>query len=95
MRSLIYPVTTETLTETEGSFQAELTDIRTNFPLGGATVTITSLDNPSRPVEVLTTDSAGFTPVITLPAPPFALSQEPSDVRPYSEYVLDISAPGY
>jgi len=95
MRSLIYPVTTETSAETEGGFQAEVTDIRTNFPLEGATVSVTSLDNPSRPVEVLTTDSAGFTPFINLSAPPYALSQEPSDVRPYSEYVLDISAPGY
>ena len=95
MRSLIYPVTTETSSDTEGGFQAELTDITTNFPIAGATVSITSLDNPSRPVEVLTTGSDGFTPFINLPAPPYALSQEPSDVRPYSEYVLDISAPGY
>ncbi|MBO5352219.1 MAG: peptidoglycan-binding protein [Lachnospiraceae bacterium] len=95
MRSLIYPVTTETAADTEGGFQAELTDITTNFPIADATVAITSLDNPSRPMEVLRTDSAGFTPFVNLPAPPFALSQEPSDVRPYSEYVLDISAPGY
>ena len=95
MRSLILPVTTDTATDTEGGFQAELTDITTNLPIEGATVSISSLDNPSRPVEVLRTDSAGFTPFINLPAPPFALSQEPSDVRPYSEYVLDITAPGY
>lgn len=95
MRSLILPVTTDTATNTEGGFQAELTDITTNLPIEGATVSISSLDNPSRPVEVLRTDSAGFTPFINLPAPPFALSQEPSDVRPYSEYVLDITAPGY
>lgn len=95
MRSLIYPVATETAAETEGGFQAELTDITTNFPIADATVTITSLDNPNRPVEVLHTDSAGFTPFINLPAPPYALSQAPTDVRPYSEYVLDITAPGY
>lgn len=95
MRSLIYPVTTEASGDTEGGFQAELTDITTNFPIADATVAISSLDNPSRPLEILRTDSAGFTPFINLPAPPFALSQEPSDIRPYSEYVLDISAPGY
>lgn len=95
MRSLIYPVTTETSADTSGGFQAELTDITTNFPIADATVAISSLDNPSRPLEVLRTDSAGFTPFINLPAPPFALSQEPTDIRPYSEYVLDISAPGY
>lgn len=95
MLSIILPVTTETAADSSGGFQAELTDISTNFPIEGATVSITSLDNPSRPVEVLRTDSAGFTPFINLPAPPFAISQEPNDVRPYSEYVLDISAPGY
>lgn len=95
MRPLIYPVSTETSADTEGGFQAELTDITTNFPIAEATVSITSLDNPSRPVEVLRTDSAGFTPFINLPAPPYELSQTPSDIRPYSEYVLDISAPGY
>ena len=95
MRSLIYPVLTETSADTEGGFQAELTDITTNFPIEGATVSISSLDDLSRPTEILRTDSAGFTPFITLPAPPYALSQQPSDIRPYSEYVLDISAPGY
>jgi len=72
MRSLIYPATTETSADTEGGFQAELTDITTNLPIEGATVSITSLDNPARPAEVLRTDSAGFTPFINLPAPPFA-----------------------
>lgn len=95
MRSLIYPVTTETSADTEGGFRAELTDITTNFPIEGATVSVRSLDYPDRPAEVLRTDSAGFTPYITLPAPSYALSQEPGDIRPYSEYVLTISAPGY
>ena len=95
MRPLIYPVTTETASDTEGGFQAELTDITTNFPISDATVSISSLDNPERPIEVLRTDTAGFTPFINLPAPPFTLSQTPSDIRPYSEYILDISAPGY
>lgn len=95
MRSYLFPATTDISADTEGGFQAELTDITTNLPIEGANVSISSLDDPARPVEVLRTDSSGFTPFINLPAPPYALSQEPSDVRPYSEYVLDISAPGY
>ncbi len=95
MRSLIYPAATETSSSTEGGFQAELTDITTNLPIEGATVSISSLDDPNRPIEEFRTDSAGFTPLIELPAPDESLSQTPSDVRPYSEYVLTISAPGY
>lgn len=95
MRSFLYPATTDISADTEGGFQAELTDITTNLPIEGASVSISSLDDPARPVEVLRTNSAGFTPFVNLPAPPYALSQEPSDVRPYSEYILDISAPGY
>lgn len=95
MRSYLFPATTDISADTEGGFQAELTDITTNLPIEGASVSISSLDDPARPVEVLRTNSAGFTPFVNLPAPPYALSQEPSDVRPYSEYILDISAPGY
>lgn len=95
MRSYLFPATTDISADTEGGFQAELTDITTNLPIEGASVSISSLDDPARPVEVLRTNSAGFTPFVNLPAPPYSLSQEPSDVRPYSEYILDISAPGY
>lgn len=95
MRTFIYPATTETQDATLGGFLAEVTDITTNFPIEGAAVSVTSLDNPSLPPETLSTDAAGFTPLIRLPAPAFSLSQEPSDIRPYSEYVLDISARGY
>ena len=90
-----YAVTTENASEIRGGFQAELTDITTNLPIEGATVTITSLDTQRPVTETLTTNAAGFTPVIELPAPPEELSQTPSTVKPYSEYRLTLSAPGY
>ena len=85
MRSIIYPVTTETQSETRGAFQAELTDITTNLPISNATVSISTLNEPERVIEQIQTDSSGFTPFIYLPAPPVELSlTATNDLRPYS-----------
>ena len=96
MRSIIYPVTTETQSDTRGGFQAELTDITTNLPISNATVSISTLNEPERVIEQIQTNTSGFTPVIYLPAPPVELSlTATNDLRPYSEYILNISANGY
>jgi hypothetical protein len=60
-----------------------------------ATITITSPDNPEQVYDKLTTDANGLTPVIELPAPSIDYSLEPSEVQPYSEYTVQITAPGY
>ena len=95
MRSILYPATVATASDSLGSFQAEFTDITTNLPIPGATVSIASVNAPDRVIEEIRSDSAGFTPLIYLPAPPVEFSLTPSDVRPYSEYILTLSAPGY
>lgn len=95
MPSIIYPAAMGTVSNTLGGFQAELTDITTNLPIAGAVVSISSVDAPERILEEIRTDSAGFTPTVFLPAPPLELSLTPTDIRPYSEYVLNLSAPGY
>ncbi len=95
MRSFIYPAAVATAANSLGGFQAELTDITTNLPISGATVSIAAENAPNRIIEELRSDSAGFTPLIYLPAPPVEFSLTPSDVRPYSQYILTLSAPGY
>ena len=95
MPSMLYPATLATATDSLGGFQAELTDITTNLPISGATVTISATAAPERILYELISDSAGFTPRIELPAPPVQFSLTPSDIRPYSEYTLTLSAPGY
>lgn len=95
MRSFIYPAAVATAANSLGGFQAELTDITTNLPISGATVSIAAENAPDRIIEELRSDSAGFTPLIYLPAPPVEFSLTPSDVRPYSQYILTLSAPGY
>ncbi len=65
-------------------------------PIENATVTITYTGDPGSPLNVLTTDSSGQTPVIELPAPPLELSlQSDNEQQPYSEYNIDITAEGY
>lgn len=66
-----------------------------NFPVEGATVEIMYSDDPESPAEQLTTDSSGHTPTISLPAPPLEYSLEPSEFRPYAEYAIRVTAPGY
>ena len=62
-------------------------------PVPNATVSITLPNNPTQVIEQLTTDESGLTPEVPLEAPPVGLSLEPSEIQPYSEYDLRVSAP--
>lgn len=64
-------------------------------PIAGATVTITSPDNPENILEQLVTDDSGLTEVISLPAPSIDYSMEPTTVQPYANYNVDITAPAF
>lgn len=65
------------------------------IPIKQANITITLSGNPDSKVEVTTTDESGLSPTLSLPAPGFELSQEPSEVQPYASYDISVSAPGY
>lgn len=65
-------------------------------PVENATVTVSYTGDPDTPLEVLTTDNSGQTPVVSLPAPPLELSLNPeSEEQPYSEYNISVTAEGY
>ncbi len=78
-----------------GLLQVNVVSIINNFPIQNATVRITDADKPDSIVEEITTDSSGQTQQISLEAPPLEYSLTPGDNRPYSEYNLEINAPGY
>ncbi len=65
------------------------------LPVDNATINVVSPNNPEQVYDQLTTDANGLTAEIELPAPPFEYSQEPNQTQPYSEYTLEITAPGY
>ena len=66
------------------------------IPLAGAAVTV-MLDEPenSTVFTVLTTDTAGKTDRIELPAPDRSLSESPGNAKPYATYTLQIDKEGY
>ena len=66
------------------------------IPIENATVTISYTGDPDSPIETLTTNSSGLTPVVELPAPPVELSLDSSaEAQPYSEYNIQVTAEGY
>lgn len=84
-----------TTLSSKGFLQVNVTNIQNNFPIQNATVSIASTEAPDNTIEQLSTNSSGQTEHIDLAAPPLELSLNPGDIRPYSEYNLVITAPGY
>ncbi len=78
-----------------GSLQINVTSSVGLIPIEDATITISFTGNPDRTLESLATDSSGQTETIEVPAPPIDYSLEPSVEQPYSEYNIEVSAPGY
>ncbi len=79
----------------EGGLRIQVTSTLGMVPVPDASVTIYYADNPESPIQTLTTDISGQTPIIELPAPPVSYSLEPGSPRPYSEYAIQVIAPGY
>lgn len=83
----------------DGFLTVSVLDDLTNRPIEGATVNIYS--NPesgersSIVYQNLTTDSSGQVTGLKLDAPDIIYSQQPSDVRPYSQYTVEVQIDGY
>ncbi len=78
-----------------GKLDVNVTSELDNRPIPGATVRIVSENEPERTLAQSVTDSQGQTDEIELMAPPLEYSMAPGANKPYSEYTLYISAPGY
>lgn len=78
-----------------GGLQINVTSSLGLIPIQNATVTISYTGVPGVAIEQLTTDSSGQTQRVELPAPPLEYSVEPSEQMPYSEYNIQVEAPGY
>lgn len=80
----------------QGFLSINVTSTLGLIPISGATIRITSTGNPDTTIETVTTDSSGQTPELTLEAPDVQYSETPEPAeQPYSEYNLQITAPGY
>lgn len=78
-----------------GKLQINVTSTLGLIPIQDATVTISYKGAPDTTIERLTTDSSGQTQTIDLPAPPLEYSLTPVEQQPYSEYNIQVEAPGY
>lgn len=79
-----------------GELRISVTSSLGQIPIRDATVSISYAGSPGDVIETLSTDSSGLTDTVTLPAPPIDLSLEPeSEIQPYSEYNITVTAPGY
>ena len=85
-----------------GFLTVNVTDSTTNKPIEGATINIYSnadnLDSGGTQAQIyqnLKSDISGQVNNVSLQAPDIAYSQQPSDVRPYSQYSVEIIADGY
>ncbi len=80
----------------KGSLQINVTSSINAFPVAEAEISISYTGVPESTLEKVMTDSSGQTESVELNAPPeeWSLDQE-NDRQPYSEYTLDISAPGF
>ena len=80
----------------KGELQINVTSTLDSRPIAEARISITYTGVPEQTLEQVTTDSSGQSEVLTLDAPPEEWSLDPNNERqPYSEYTLDVSAPGF
>jgi peptidoglycan hydrolase-like protein with peptidoglycan-binding domain len=79
-----------------GQLQINVTSETTAFPVQDATISIGYTGVPDSTLEELQTDASGQTEKLELAAPPIEYTfNSLAEVQPYSEYTLDIHAPGF
>ena len=78
-----------------GYLQVDVVSDTNSFPITDANISISKTEDPGKTLEEITTNSSGQTENISLEAPPPELSLTPQDLRPYAEYTIRITAPGF
>lgn len=78
-----------------GKLQVNVQSAARNVPIENARIQLSYTGDPTETIEELATDASGQSPVLELPAPPVEYSLEPGNIQPYSEYTLNVTAPGY
>ncbi len=80
----------------KGTLQINVTSLADSRPIAEAQISISYTGVPEQTLERVSTDSSGQSDVLELDAPPEEWSLDPNNERqPYSEYTLDVSAPGF
>ena len=78
-----------------GKLNIRVVSDNSGFPIPDATIRVTSENEPENTIEEALTNDEGQLNGIELEAPPVDYSMEPSANKPYAEYTITISAPGF
>ena len=79
-----------------GRLQISVTSEITAYPIENATISISYTGVPNSTLEQLQTNQVGQTEVVELDAPPLEYSLDQTiEEQPYSEYTLQVNAPGF
>ena len=79
-----------------GKLQIRVTSEITAFPVENATISISYTGVPDSTLEQLQTNNSGQTEIVELDTPPLEYSLNPTiEEQPYSEYTLQVEAPGF
>ncbi|MGL6105159.1 spore cortex-lytic germination protein SleC [Romboutsia sp.] len=83
----------------DGFLTVSVLDSATNRPIDGATINIYTYPESGEAqktvFENLKTNNSGQVTNLILPAPDIIYSQQPSDIRPYSRYAVEVIVDGY
>lgn len=79
-----------------GRLQINVTSEITAYPIENATISISYTGVPNSTLEQLQTNQVGQTEVVELDTPPLEYSLDQTiEEQPYSEYTLQVNAPGF
>ena len=80
----------------QGYLQVDVVSDANSFPVQDADIVIARTEEPDEIIEETRTNSSGQTENLPLDAPPLELSLLPEETeRPYAEYTILITAPGF
>ena len=82
--------------DTTGQLQINVTSEENAYPIPDVAVSISYTGVPGNQLESLTTNASGQTDIIDLETPPLEYSLNPTiEEQPYSEYTIQVNAPGF
>lgn len=79
----------------KGSLRVMVTGQSTGEPIPEARISLSYTGNPSQIIEEGSTDESGNSETFSLNTPPIEYSMEPSERQPYSEFTIEVTAPGF